>query len=35
VTQGMIRWRPDDVYAQALGNKPEYASRVRQVGPNI
>jgi hypothetical protein len=29
VTQGTIRWRHDDVYAQALGNKPEYVGRVR------
>jgi hypothetical protein len=35
VTQGTVRWRHDDAYAQAFGNKPEYASRVRQVGPNI
>jgi hypothetical protein len=35
VTQGTVRWRHDDTYAQALGNKPEYAGRVRQVGPNI
>jgi hypothetical protein len=35
ITQGTVRWRHDDAYAQALGNKPEYAGRVRQVGPNI
>jgi hypothetical protein len=35
VTQGTVRWRHDDAYAQAFDNKPEYAGRVRQVGPNI
>jgi len=35
ITQGTVRWRHDDVYAQALDNKPEYAGRVRQVWPNI
>jgi hypothetical protein len=35
ITQGTVRWRHDDAYAQALGNKPEYAGKVRQVGPNI
>jgi hypothetical protein len=35
ITQGTTRWRHDDAYAQALGNKPEYAGRVRQVGPNV
>jgi hypothetical protein len=33
ITQGMVRWRHDDAYA--LGNKPKYAGRVRQVWPNI
>jgi hypothetical protein len=31
----MVRWRHNDAYVQVLGNKLEYASRVRQVGPNI
>jgi hypothetical protein len=35
ITQGTVHWKHDDAYAQALGNKPEYAGRVRQVGPNI
>jgi hypothetical protein len=35
VTEGTVRWAPNDAYAQAHGNKPEYAGRVRQVGPNI
>ena len=35
VTEGTIRWAPNDAFSQAFGNKPEYASRVRQVGPNI
>jgi hypothetical protein len=25
ITEGMIRWAPDDTYAQAMGNKQEYA----------
>jgi hypothetical protein len=33
VTEGTVRWCPGDAYSQALGNKPEYAGRVRQVGP--
>jgi hypothetical protein len=35
VTQGTVRWASNDAYAQAHDNKPEYAGRVRQVGPNI
>jgi hypothetical protein len=35
VTEGTVRWCPGDAYSQALGNKPEYAGRVRQVGPGI
>ena len=35
VTEETIRWASNDAYAQALGNKLEYAGRVRQVGPNI
>jgi hypothetical protein len=35
VTQRTIRWTHDDAYTQALGNKPKYACRVQQVGPNI
>jgi hypothetical protein len=34
MTQGTVRWAPNDVYEQVLG-KPEYAGRVRQVGPNV
>jgi hypothetical protein len=30
----MVRWAPNDVYEQAVG-RPEYAGRVRQVGPNV
>jgi hypothetical protein len=33
VTEGTVKWCPGDAYSQALGNKPEYAGRVRQVGP--
>jgi hypothetical protein len=29
-----VRWAPNDAYEQAVG-RPEYAGRVRQVGPNI
>ena len=32
---GMLRWTPNDAYAQAHGNKPEYAGRVRGVSKNI
>jgi hypothetical protein len=32
---GMLWWTPDDAYAQAHGNKPEYADRVRGVSKNI
>jgi hypothetical protein len=32
---GTLRWTPDDAYAQAHGNKPEYAGRVRGVSKNI
>jgi hypothetical protein len=35
VTQGMVRWAPNDAYAQAHGNKPEYVGKVWQVEPNI
>jgi hypothetical protein len=35
VTEGTVRWCPGDAYSQALGNKAEYAGRVRQVGPGI
>ena len=35
VTEGTVRWCPGDAYSQALGNKPEYAGRVRQAGPGI
>jgi hypothetical protein len=33
--EGTIRWAPNDAYAQAHGNKPEYAGRVRGVSKNI
>jgi hypothetical protein len=29
-----VRWVPNDAYEQVLG-RPEYAGRVRQVGPNV
>jgi hypothetical protein len=29
-----VRWAPGDAYEQAVG-RPEYAGRVRQVGPNV
>jgi hypothetical protein len=29
-----VRWAPNDTYEQAIG-RPEYARRVRQVGPNV
>jgi hypothetical protein len=29
-----VRWEPNDAYEQAVG-RPEYAGRVRQVGPNV
>ncbi|XP_059436912.1 uncharacterized protein LOC132170001 [Corylus avellana] len=35
VTEGTVRWTPNNAYAQAHGNKPKYAARVRQVGPNV
>jgi hypothetical protein len=35
VTEGTVRWCPGDAYSQALRNKPEYAGRVRQVGPGL
>jgi hypothetical protein len=35
VIKGIVRWAPNDAYAQALENKPEYVGRVRQVGLNI
>jgi hypothetical protein len=34
VTEGMVRWAPNDAYEQAIG-KPEYAGRVHQAGPNV
>jgi hypothetical protein len=33
--EGTIRWAPNDAYAQAHGNKPEYVGRVRGVSKNI
>ena len=35
ITEGTVRWAPNDAYSQAMGNKAEYAGRVRQVGPNV
>ncbi|XP_059440780.1 uncharacterized protein LOC132173327 [Corylus avellana] len=35
ITEGTVRWAPNDAFAQAMGNKPEYAGRVRMAGPNI
>ena len=35
VTEGTLRQCPGDAYSQALGNKLEYADRVKQVGPGI
>ena len=32
---GTLRWTPNDPYAQAHGNKPEYAGHVRGVSKNI
>jgi hypothetical protein len=32
---GTERWTPDDAYAQAHSNKPEYAGHVRGVSKNI
>jgi hypothetical protein len=34
VSEDTVRWAPNDAYEQALG-RPEYAGRVRQVGPNV
>jgi hypothetical protein len=34
VSSDMVRWAPGDAYEQAVG-PPEYAGRVRQVGPNV
>jgi hypothetical protein len=34
VSADMVRWAPNDAYEQAVG-RPEYAGRVRQVGPNV
>ena len=31
---GTVRWAPNDAYAQAHSNKPEYAGRVRGVSKN-
>jgi hypothetical protein len=33
--KGTIRWAPNDAYAQAHGNKLEYAGHVRGVSKNI
>jgi hypothetical protein len=34
VSQDTVRWAPNNAYEQAIG-RPEYAGRVRQVGPNV
>jgi hypothetical protein len=34
VSDDTVRWAPNDAYEQAVG-RPEYAGRVRQVGPNV
>jgi hypothetical protein len=34
VSADTVRWAPNDAYEQAIG-RPEYAGRVRQVGPNV
>jgi len=34
VSADMVRWASNDVYKQVVG-RPEYAGRVRQVGPNV
>ena len=33
--KGTVWWVPNDAYAQAHGNKPEYAGRVCSVSKNI
>jgi hypothetical protein len=35
VSEGTVRWCPNDAFSQALENKVEYAGRVRQVGLSI
>jgi hypothetical protein len=34
VSDDTVHWAPSDAYKQAVG-RPEYAGRVRQVGPNV
>jgi hypothetical protein len=34
VSGDKVRWAPNDAYQQVV-RRPEYAGRVRQVGPNI
>jgi hypothetical protein len=34
VSSDTVRWALNDAYEQAVG-RPEYAGRVRQVGPNV
>jgi hypothetical protein len=34
VSADTVRWAPNDAYEQAVG-RPEYAGKVRQVGPNV
>ncbi|XP_062151094.1 uncharacterized protein LOC133859636 isoform X3 [Alnus glutinosa] len=34
VSADTVRWAPNNAYKQAVG-RPEYAGRVRQVGPNV
>ncbi|XP_059429119.1 uncharacterized protein LOC132162898 [Corylus avellana] len=31
ITEGTVRWAPNDAFAQAMGNKPEYAGRVMDI----
>jgi hypothetical protein len=35
VIEGTVRWCLGDAYSQALGNKPEYAGKVKQAGLGI
>ena len=35
VPQGMVRWAPNNAYAQVNGNKPKYAGRICGVSKNI
>jgi hypothetical protein len=35
VTEGIVRWCPNNAFSQALENKPEYVDRIRQMGLDI